>query len=99
MPQTEIVYLVASNTVKRQWIQRLGRVLRLSKATNKTKAIIHDFLVLPAIVDDDVDDDVVSLIKSEYERVSFFSALSMNGLEKDGSIMKINKLLELVSKK
>ena len=98
VPQTETAFLIASNTVRRQWIQRLGRVLRLSPKTGKGKATIHDFMVLPAINNDSIDDELVSLIRSEYERLSYFSKLSSNGLEEGGSFYKIKKLLNLVRK-
>ncbi len=98
VPQTEMAYLVASNTVERQWIQRLGRVLRLSPQTNKEKAIIHDFMVIPFVEKDKIDNDLISLIRGEYNRLSYFSELSGNGLEKDGSMFKANKLLNLMRK-
>lgn len=96
VPQTEVAYLIASETGKRQWIQRLGRILRLSPSTNKEKAILHDFVVIPSIQKDLVDDDFISILRSEYERVSFFSKLSLNGLEEDGSVFLANKLLDLM---
>jgi superfamily II DNA or RNA helicase len=98
VPQTETAYLIACNTVKRQWIQRLGRVLRLSPKTNKEKAVVYDFMVLPIIGDNGLDADLESLIRSEYNRITFFSTLSLNGLEADGSVSKANMLLELIRK-
>ena len=96
IPQTEIAFLLASNTVKRQWIQRLGRVLRQSAKTNKLKAVIHDFVVMPSHNNDVVDVDLKNLIKGELCRVQFFDALSKNGLEKGGTTDVIEKLLELM---
>jgi superfamily II DNA or RNA helicase len=97
-PQTETAYLVSSNTVRRQWIQRLGRVLRMSEATGKTNAVIHDFMVIPAIADDTFDDDLRTLLDSEYSRLNFFCSLSANGSEPDGALFKIDRLLELLRK-
>ena len=97
VPQTEIAYLLSSNTVRRQWIQRLGRVLRISKDTNKKEAIIHDFIVFPIIGDRDIDSDLKSLVITEYQRISFFSELSSNGLEKDGSLQIAKQLIDLMS--
>ncbi len=96
IPQTEVAYFLASNTVRRQWIQRLGRVLRLSKSTNKAHADVHDFIVFPSIESGTMDTDLKGLIRSEYERISFFSNLSMNGLEQGGSIEIMQELLELM---
>ncbi len=99
VPQTEIAYLLASQTGKRQWIQRLGRILRLSPKTNKKKAVLHDFIVIPPSLDGDYDEDFKSMVQSEYNRVKFFTQLSLNGLEKGGSIYLTNKLLNLMRKK
>ena len=96
IPQTETAFLLASNTVKRQWIQRLGRVLRKSSKTNKIKAVIHDFVVIPIHDNDVIDADLKWLIKGELSRVQFFDSLSQNGLERDGTADVVEKLLELM---
>ena len=86
VPQTEVAYLLASSTVRRQWVQRLGRVLRKSPSTNKLKAIIHDFVVTPHDEIDGKDEDLRSLVLGEISRVQFFSALSSNGMEEGGAV-------------
>ena len=91
-PQTENAYLLASHTVRRQWVQRLGRILRLSEATAKTKAHIHDFVVLPYQKAEGRDTDLSSLVRSELERMLYFSSLSQNGLESGGAMELINEL-------
>ena len=45
IPQTDTAYLLASSTVRREWVQRRGRILR--RAEGKEIANLHDFLVLP----------------------------------------------------
>lgn len=97
IPQTETAYLMASNTGKRQWIQRLGRVLRLSQATGKEKANVHDFVVLSMPEGKQNDSDLKSLNKGECDRINFFSKLSSNGLEPGGAMeimAELNGLLE-----
>jgi len=96
IPQTETAYLLASNTVRRQWIQRLGRVLRKSSKTNKTKAVIHDFVVIPSVNKGTIDIDLKGLIRSELNRIQFFDSLSQNGLEKGGTVDIVEQLLELM---
>ena len=96
IPQTETAYFLASNTVRRQWVQRLGRVLRLSPGTGKEKAVVHDFIVIPQLDAGVVDADLKSLLRGEFERMSFFSKLSLNGLESDGSIELMNEMLGLL---
>jgi superfamily II DNA or RNA helicase len=95
VPQTETAYLLASNTVLRQWTQRLGRVLRSSPGTGKERATIHDFIVLPA-VDGEADKDLKSLIESEYRRIQFFSGYSDNYTDKNGGYEACEKILQLL---
>ncbi|WP_280953855.1 DEAD/DEAH box helicase family protein [methanotrophic endosymbiont of Bathymodiolus puteoserpentis (Logatchev)] len=96
IPQTETAFLLASNTVKRQWVQRLGRVLRQSLKTHKQKAIIHDFVVMPSVSSEGIDLDLKGLIKSELQRIQFFDSLCQNGLERNGTADVVEQLLELL---
>ena len=98
IPQTETAYLLSSNTVRRQWIQRLGRILRLSPETGKRKAALHDFLVLPLFDLNNIDNDLKSLIRSECNRALFFSELSSNFISKDGSYDFIKELITSLEK-
>jgi superfamily II DNA or RNA helicase len=84
IPQIKLAYILASTTVKRQWVQRRGRLLRTCKAIGKTHAVIHDFVVLPpgmATTSDGeaLDQDARKLVRSELERVWEFARLSRNG--------------------
>ena len=49
IPSVETAIIMASSGNPRQYIQRRGRVLRQSKKTGKSKAIIYDILVKPPI--------------------------------------------------
>lgn len=95
VPQTETAYLLASNTVVRQWTQRLGRVLRLSDRTNKQIATIHDYIVLP-IIDANADPDLKALLRSEADRILFFSEYSNNYMAADGGHSAIEKIINLI---
>lgn len=99
IPQTETAYFLASNTVRRQWVQRLGRVLRLSPDTGKKTAFIHDFVVVPCEDVDPDDSDLKGLLQGEFDRISFFSKLSLNGLEQGGSIALMSEFLEILGNK
>ena len=79
-PQTERAFFMASRTGERQWIQRLGRVLRLSPKTNKKIARIYDYVAIPSI-QHPVDKDMAYLLRSEYARVAHFSKESKNYLD------------------
>ena len=96
IPQIEKAYFLASNTVNRQWIQRLGRVLRLSPKTNKTKAVIHDFVVLPDLTNC-IDKDLKKILKSEYNRIAFFNSFSSNQDIKNLEVMdEFIKLMDAI---
>jgi superfamily II DNA or RNA helicase len=97
-PQTERAYLLATHTGRRQWIQRLGRVLRKSPATGKTSAAVYDYVAVPAAIDRYIDKDFKSLLRSELDRVTFFAELSENGQEPDGSVAVIGRLIEMLER-
>lgn len=99
IPQTETAYLLASNTIERQWVQRLGRILRLSKSTGKTHAVVYDFVALPNSLAGKIDPDMKSLIRGEIKRVQFFSSLSRSDLDKQKSFQVVNNLIELLEAK
>ena len=98
VPQTENAFLLASNTVRRQWIQRLGRVLRLSPATGKTKSTIYDFVAMPICEGANLDFDLRRLLKGEFERITFFSELSQNPSAPGGGLELATKILKGMSK-
>lgn len=75
IPQVAEAYLLASNTVRRQWIQRRGRILRRCDAIGKTHAALHDFLALPPDPDDPAARGVV---RQELARAHEFSVLAEN---------------------
>ena len=90
IPPIKYAYIISSNGVERQWIQRLGRVLRQSKETGKKHAVIHDFIVIPPNVE--LDPSLKVLIKNEMSRVIKFTSLSRNG---DGTKSSLNLIKEL----
>lgn len=83
IPQIKLAYILASTTVRRQWVQRRGRLLRTCKAIGKTHAVIHDFVVLPPGTSswtiEQLDHDARRLVRSELARVWEFARLSRNG--------------------
>jgi superfamily II DNA or RNA helicase len=73
VPATSFAYLLASSTVRREWVQRRGRVLR--KAPGKATAHIHDFLVIPPYVD---TDEGRAILRGELDRAEEFARLATN---------------------
>lgn len=91
IPSTRTAVLMASNTDSREYIQRLGRVLRTYKG--KEKAIIYDFVVLPPNSED--SSKYKYLLRSEMERVAFFEENAINGAEVAKFREDINKLYNI----
>ena len=90
VPQVSDAYLLASNTVKRQWIQRRGRVLRRCERINKKLAHLHDFVVIPP---DSTDSGGRSILRSELDRAREFAELANNSGVKGGPFDAIEKLM------
>lgn len=94
IPQISKAYILASTTVERQWVQRRGRLLRTCSEIGKTHSIIHDFLALPPSLDDTLDDDARTLVKSELRRVQEFASLARNAGKPNGPLALIHKLVK-----
>ena len=93
IPQIKLAFVLASTTVRRQWIQRRGRLLRKCPSIGKESADIHDFVVLPPDVTiGEVDKDARQIVKSELTRVWEFAHLSRNAALPGGSYEAVQEL-------
>ena len=100
IPQIRLAYLLASTTVRRQWIQRRGRLLRTCREIGKTHADIHDLVVVPPsapVADQQLDRDARRLVRSELDRVWEFARLSSNGPSPDGPYRAVEHLQKLAN--
>lgn len=100
IPQIRLAYLLASTTVRRQWVQRRGRLLRTCRAIGKTHADIHDLVVVPplgAAADQQLDRDARRLVRSELDRVWEFARLCRNGPSPDGPYRAVERLQKLAN--
>jgi superfamily II DNA or RNA helicase len=80
VPRSELAIFCASTGNPRQFIQRRGRVLRQHK--DKTHAVIHDLVVIPALGHNEKTYNMErSLVKKELERVIDFASLALNDME------------------
>lgn len=73
IPQTNLAFILASSTVRREWVQRRGRILRV--AVGKEKASLHDFLVVPPDPD---SKEGRGVLRGELQRAEEFAALAAN---------------------
>ncbi len=96
IPQICKAFVLASTTVERQWIQRRGRLLRTCSAIGKTHSVVHDFLALPPEIDEGLDQDARSLVRSELRRAQEFASLARNAGKADGPLAVIDKLSDAV---
>jgi len=91
VPQVSDAYLLASNTVKRQWIQRRGRILRRCTAIDKKLAHLHDFVVIPP---DPRGRGGRAILKSELDRAQEFAELAENAGSEGGPFDQIEKIMK-----
>lgn len=93
IPKIKTAFILASTTNPKEYIQRRGRVLRLSEG--KEFSEIYDFVTLPREIEsvrsltlDEVQMDK-SLIKNELKRIFEFKRIALNSAESDDLIEKI----------
>lgn len=102
IPQIKLAYILASTTVKRQWVQRRGRLLRTCSAIGKTHAIIHDFVVVPPSAvssSEELDTDIRRLVRSELDRVWEFASLARNASSPRGPYKAVEYLQGLANER
>jgi len=101
VPSTKIAFFMASTTNPKEFIQRRGRILRLSKG--KQNAVIYDFIVIPREENFCEKREVdKGLLRREMPRFVEFSSAAMNEFTARSEIRDIlNKyeLLDLLDKK
>lgn len=96
IPETRRAVILASSSNPKQWIQRRGRVLRLSPG--KTMADIHDLLVIPEpseLTDQEFNIER-RLVKRELERVVEFAGLADNRIEATAQVTSIQEAYGLL---
>ncbi|MFI6645198.1 DEAD/DEAH box helicase family protein [Streptomyces sp. NPDC050504] len=86
IPQTDTAYLLASSTVRREWVQRRGRILRRSEG--KEIANLHDFLVVPPTLG---TKEGRSLLIGELTRAREFASAADNEYDSDGPRVVIDR--------
>ena len=96
IPSCEVAYILASKRSERVFIQRRGRVLRLSKDTNKEKAVIYDFVVTGAATN---SASVRTLVKNELQRVWHFAKDAINGNEVTSRLDSLAKSVDFFGEK
>lgn len=100
IPSIEAAYILGSTTNRREYIQRRGRVLRLSKG--KEYAYIYDFIVVPTHYDEvgglppDIFNIERNLLKKELERVREYAELCENKFSYIGELFEYKQAFNLL---
>ena len=94
IPQICKAYILASTTVERQWVQRRGRLLRTCSAIGKTHSVIHDLLALPPGMEQGLDPDARTLVRSELRRAQEFAKLARNAGRPTGPLATIDRMVD-----
>ena len=92
IPQVRKAYILASTTVRRQWTQRRGRLLRRCDAIGKMHSEIHDFVALPPLEGTNSSDNR-AIFRGELQRVQEFANLARNAGSSDGPLRVIAGLI------
>lgn len=83
IPSAQTAFFLSNNTDPREYVQRLGRVLRIDRDGDKQHADVYDYLVMPPLnieYGDDHERTICrNLIKGELIRAKFFEGLALNG--------------------
>jgi superfamily II DNA or RNA helicase len=87
LPETDTAYILASSTVRREWIQRRGRILR--RAESKAHAALHDFIVLPP---SDEAGEGRGILTGELARAREFAGAAENEYDPGGPRTIISRL-------
>ena len=95
IPSVRTAFILSSSSNYREYVQRRGRLLR--KFPGKNAAIIFDFVTLPISLNeidqynDNVIENVKSLVKKEILRVKDFATIAENPFDGDSLISKIQR--------
>lgn len=99
IPAIKIVFILASTTNPKEYIQRRGRVLR--KFPGKEFAIIYDFITLPRPSDETMNltyDEIrceKTMVRNEVNRMKEFKRLALNRMESDKLIFDLEDTYHL----
>ena len=91
IPQTDTAFLLASSAVRREWVQRRGRILR--RAPGKQLARLHDFIVVPPDTESPAS---ASILRTELRRAEEFASLAENEWDDGGPRSVMSRYESLV---
>lgn len=94
VPKLDKIYIMASDAINRQTIQRRGRVLRTCTDTGKNIAYIYDFVALPPCgITEGVG--VKNLVINEMRRVKEYARLADNKNLSENNMKSLNSMYNI----
>ncbi|MHB1210621.1 MAG: DEAD/DEAH box helicase family protein, partial [Acidimicrobiales bacterium] len=98
IPETRNALILASSSNPRQFIQRRGRVLRLSPETGKKRSAIWDFVVTPAVdaMPTELKRIERRLVEGELRRVALFARAALNGPQALAELDEVRERYDLL---
>lgn len=103
IPSIRTAFILASTSNPKEYIQRRGRVLRISKG--KEFAEIYDYITLPRKLEDvrnltnEQMQKEIQLVKSELKRASEFARIADNGVVANSILDEIRDVYNLIDNK
>jgi superfamily II DNA or RNA helicase len=97
IPTARIAFLLANSGNPREYVQRIGRVIR--RSAEKEYSEIHDWIVIPALdkMPSESRDYEFKIFDKELKRYEYISRNAYNSAESNRELMEIrNKLLEMM---
>jgi len=91
IPPARIAILLASSGNPREYIQRIGRVIRHYE--NKKEAIIYDFIVAPSVSDTTLAEIEKKIFNKELKRSLYIAGIALNNSEALRKIYEQQKVL------
>ena len=87
VPSTREAFFLASSSNPAEFVQRRGRVLRKPKGSDKSKAVLHDFIVLPPVNEiSKITRFEKQMIRKELQRFYIFAEDALNSISQISSI-------------
>jgi superfamily II DNA or RNA helicase len=85
IPSAKNAFFMSNNTDQREYVQRLGRVLRVDRDGDKKFANVYDYLIMPpndVAYSNETNRNIArNLVRGELIRANFFESLALNAEE------------------
>jgi superfamily II DNA or RNA helicase len=88
LPVSDAAVMAKSKASYRQWTQRRGRILRKKLETDKSTAVIYDFILNLSKCESELAEKIRDIHRDEIDRIIEFSRCSINGATEAISLLE-----------